>query len=351
MLGHELRNPLAPMTNAIAVMERAATDSDIFDAARSVLDRQLKQMKRLVDDLLDVGRITAGKIRLEKKPVLVRDALAQAVEAVAPTVQEKDHSLTVDAGGQDLWVVGDRARLAQVITNLLGNAAKYTPPRGQLHVSLVADRNVIEIRVKDNGPGIPESLRANIFNLFVQGEQDVARSQGGLGLGLALVEQLVTLHGGDVAAYSNPEVRAGSEFVVRLPRIAAPPSNKRRAENQRKRILVVDDNHDSADTLGMLVRSLGYEAEVVYDGDTALAAVIANVPDVVLLDLGLPTMDGYEVARRIEAEVVDPPELVAISGYGQDSDREATFRAGFHAHLSKPVSVDDLAGVLKRLFS
>jgi CheY-like chemotaxis protein len=210
---------------------------------------------------------------------------------------------------------------------------------------------VVEIRVKDNGPGIPESLRANIFNLFVQGEQDVARSQGGLGLGLALVEQLVTLHGGDVAAYSNPEVRPGSEFVVRLPRIGEPPSMKRRAENERKRILVVDDNHDSADTLGMLVRSLGYEAEVVYDGDTALAAVIANVPDVVLLDLGLPTINGYEVAKRIEAEVVDPPELVAISGYGQDSDREATFRAGFHAHLSKPVSVDDLAGVLKRLFS
>jgi CheY-like chemotaxis protein len=338
------------MANAVALMRRYELEPRIA-IARDVIDRQLKQMSHLVDDLLDVSRITSGKIHLETKPVQLDGVIAQAVEAVETLVNNRSHQLTVDLGDSEIWVAGDRVRLVQIVTNLLNNAAKFTQRNGRISVTLRVVGDRVEIRVKDNGPGIAEELRTDIFKPFFQGAQDVSRSDGGLGLGLALTRQLAALHGGDVAAYSKGRAGEGSEFVVRLPMIAAPAEAKPKSADAPKKILVVDDNRDSADTMCLLLQTLGYEARSVYNGNAALATVISGAPDVVLLDIGLPEMSGLEVAQRIRAELIDPPKLVAVSGYGQTNDREATFKAGFYAHLSKPVDMEELAHLLKRIFS
>jgi PAS domain S-box-containing protein len=354
MLGHELRNPLAPISNALALMRREKLESRTLRLAHETIARQLKQMVRLVDDLLDIGRITSGKIRLEAKPVDLKEVVAEAVEATAPGAEDKSQELKIELDEAPLWVTGDRARLIQVLSNLLSNAIKFTPSRGHLRVRASRDGGRAVLAVRDDGPGIASRDIARIFNLFEQGEQDIARLQGGLGLGLSLVQQLVSLHGGDVAAFSRGVPGEGSEFVVRLP-LAAPPAVAERERldgaplDSRPLVLVVDDNQDSAHTMAELMAVLGCRASVRHDGPGALDAIKRLAPDLVLLDIGLPGLSGLQVAERVRAEVANPPPLIAVTGYGQERDRQLSFDAGFFAHLTKPVDADQLEDLLRRL--
>jgi PAS domain S-box-containing protein len=355
MLGHELRNPLAPIANALAVMEVAAPDSEHVRLARAVISRQVKQMTRLVDDLLDVGRISSGKIHLDMRPLKLADALADAMEAAEPLARARGHALAVKATDPDLWISGDRARIIQVIGNLLGNAIKFTPAGGQISASLARNKDRAELSIKDSGVGIPEPMLSDIFNPFVQGDQDAARSHGGLGLGLSLVHQIVALHGGHVSVYSSTQWARGSEFVVSFPAVAPAPAETADAAPAKctggHKVLVVDDNQDAANTMAAVLEATGYRVHVVYDGLAALAAVEAFAPDAVLLDIGLPGLSGVQVAERLRAEMDQPPRLVAVTGYGTDADRLASERAGFAAHLTKPVDLGELTALLERLFA
>lgn len=351
MLGHELRNPLAPISNAMALLAREKTASRLVEKTRDIVSRQLRQLTRLVDDLLDVSRITSGKIHLEAKPVRLRNVIEQAVEAVRPLCEAKSQAFNVDMEAVDPWVIGDHARIVQIVSNLLANAAKFTPPDGHVDLRLSQRGMAVEIAVRDDGPGIPEKDQQRIFDLFVQGEQDLARSKGGLGLGLSLVQQLVTLQGGTVSAFSTGKPGEGAEFVVQFPSVAAPHiANVQDLPGKRRsRILVVDDNQDAAETMHMLLEAFGYDASLAHDGEEALESIKAHAPDVVLLDIGLPGLSGIEVARRVKTEVLKQPALIAVTGYGQERDREASYDAGFIAHLTKPVDVDKLSSLLQRL--
>ena len=353
MLGHELRNPLAPISNALSVLGMENPAPEQLRRMHDIIGRQVRQMSRLIDDLLDVSRIISGKVQLKVEPVALRDAANSALESVAPLMQQKSHTLTLELAAEP-WVSGDHARLVQIMVNLLTNAAKFTPNGGQIALRIGRNDSLAEISVVDNGPGIPAALLPNIFKLFFQGEQDVSRTHGGLGLGLSLVRELVKLHGGEISVFSAAEIRPGSEFVVQLPVIAPPAEStsllRTPAAGGGQRILVVDDNRDAANTMGLLLEVLGYVVEVIYDGGGVLASIRERRPDLVLLDIGLPGASGLEVARRVAAEIEDPPPLVAVSGYGQDKDRAASLEAGFRAHLTKPVTLSDLTELLAGLF-
>ena len=353
MLGHELRNPLAPISNALELLKREKTESAAVVHTRDIIGRQLRQMTRLVDDLLDVGRITSGKIQLENKPVRLRDAIAEAIEAVRPLIDGKSQTLHLHLQTQDAdpWIAGDSARVIQIVSNLVHNAAKFTGNGGNIHLSLSRTAADADISVRDDGPGIPPQDLQRIFDLFVQGEQNLARTQGGLGLGLSLVQQLTTLHGGRVSAFSTGRPGEGSEFVVQFPTTQAPVAMLEAQPRPvgEQRVLVVDDNVDAAETMAMLLEALGYRSSVVHGGLAAIEAVKAQGPDAVLLDIGLPDLSGLEVARRVRAEMVNPPPLIAVTGYGQASDRDTSLEAGFRAHLTKPVDVDKLSALLERL--
>jgi PAS domain S-box-containing protein len=351
MLGHELRNPLAPISNALELLKREKTESAVIAHGRDIIGRQLRQMTRLVDDLLDVGRITSGKIHLESKPVRLRDAIAEAAEAVRPLIDSKSQALHLHCGQDDPWISGDRARIIQIVSNLIHNAAKFTHNGGNIHVSLSQVGEDADISVRDDGPGIPPKDLQRIFDLFVQGEQNMARTQGGLGLGLSLVQQLTALHEGRVSAFSTGRAGEGSEFVVQF-RTTQPPVTTLEAQPRpvgEQCVLVVDDNVDAAETMALLLDALGYKASVAHGGLSAIEAVKAQDPDVVLLDIGLPDLSGYEVAKRLRAEMINPPPLIAITGYGQASDRETSLEAGFRAHLTKPVDIDKLTALLEQL--
>lgn len=351
MLGHELRNPLAPISNALELLKREKTESAVIAHTRDIIGRQLRQMTRLVDDLLDVGRITSGKIHLESKPVRLREAIAEAAEAVRPLIESKSQTLHLHYQEADPWISGDRARLIQIVSNLIHNAAKFTHNSGNVHVSLSQVGEDADISVRDDGPGIPPKDLQRIFDLFVQGEQNMARTQGGLGLGLSLVQQLTTLHGGRVSAFSTGRPGEGSEFVVQF-QTTQPPIATLEAEPRpvgEQRVLVVDDNVDAAETMALLLEALGYKSSVAHGGLSAIEAVKAQDPDVVLLDIGLPDLNGHEVAKRLRAEMINPPPLIAITGYGQASDRDTSLEAGFRAHLTKPVDVDKLTALLEQL--
>jgi PAS domain S-box-containing protein len=352
MLGHELRNPLAPIVNALAILDSGKAQAEHLQLARSVISRQVAQMTRLVDDLLDVGRITSGKITLELHPVDLAGVVADAVEAIEPLARAKGHQVRVEGLDCDAWANADRARIIQVVGNLLANAVKFTPPGGLITVTLRRSRERVEISIRDSGIGIAEHMLTDIFRPFVQGDQDVARSQGGLGLGLSLVQQIMQLHGGDVAAFSTTLNSQGSEFVVGLPAIAAVPDSAAAdasTPNVPRDLLLVDDNQDAAHTLRIALEMLGYRVTVAHDGLTALAAAERHKPDAMLLDLGLPGLSGIEVAKRIRAAEGHQPRLVALTGYGTDEDRSATAEAGFDAHLTKPVSVDELIRLIECL--
>ncbi len=352
MLGHELRNPLAPISNAVALLERESEPTQIMRSTREIIGRQLKQLTRLVDDLLDVGRITSGRIHLESQAVRLRDVVRDAAEVVRPLAEQLGHRLDVHHDDVDPWVHGDSARLIQVVSNLLHNAAKFTPRSGNILVKISVTGSNAEILVKDNGRGVPPRDLQHIFDLFVQGQQDSARSFGGLGLGLSLVQQLVTLHGGNVSAFSTGREGDGAEFLVQLPTVAAPPlvaEHQAASDGGHAAILVADDNQDSANTLALLLDSLGYQTLVVYSGCDAIEAIKAQSFAAVLLDLGMPDVDGMQVAKEIRRLLNHPPPLIAVTGYGQESDRSASKAVGFMDHLTKPVEVEHLRLLLEGL--
>lgn len=353
MLGHELRNPLAPIANALALLDRSPMENNSIRKTHDLIGRQVKQLTRLVDDLLDVGRISSGKVQLVLKMIELSDVIDEAVEASQSMLRDKSHTLSKFVR-EKVWVSGDRARLVQVVCNILNNAAKFTPSGGQIKISLQRSRQMAELVVQDNGQGISDEDLPRIFDLFSQGDQDMARTMGGLGLGLSLVQQLVTLHGGEVCAYSRGIPGAGTEMVIHLPCVLPIEDVKKEITGPLRRandksILVVDDNRDAADTLGMLVESMGYDVTVAYDGLKAIELVNQKNFSTLLLDLGLPGLSGLQVAQRLAATMKQPPHLIAVTGYDQEEDRNLTFKNGFYAHLSKPLNIEQLEDVLNRL--
>ncbi|HZL20011.1 MAG TPA: ATP-binding protein [Polyangia bacterium] len=355
MLGHELRNPLAPIVTALHLMRLRGDDRTLKE--RAVIERQVSHLTRLVDDLLDVSRITRGKIELKTKTIELSEAVARAIEMASPIVEQRQHRLTLNVPPHGLALRADPVRLAQVIANLLTNAAKYTEGKGTIAVGAAHEDGQVVLRVRDSGIGIAPAMLPRVFDLFAQEWQASDRSHGGLGLGLSIVRSLVNLHGGTVTAHSAGLGR-GSEFVVRLP--AAPeeraavaptagPAATRTATTARK-ILVVEDNEDVAETLTELLEQLGHVVRVAHDGPAALQIPDTFIPDLALLDIGLPVMDGYELARRVrERRELRDVVLVALSGYGQESDRERSRQAGFVAHLVKPVDPDHLKQIIDEL--
>jgi CheY-like chemotaxis protein/nitrogen-specific signal transduction histidine kinase len=344
MLGHELRNPLAPILTALQLMRLRG--NNIFEKERAVIDRQVKHVVRLVDDLLEVSRITRAKISLDRAPVDVAEVIATAVELSSPLLERRMHHVSIDVE-PDLVVEGDATRLAQVFTNLLTNAAKYTQSGGSISISATRRAKAVRVAVRDTGMGIRPELLPVVFDLFVQGRQAVDRSEGGLGLGLAIVKSLVALHGGTVEARSDGLGR-GSEFVVDLPassasaeiRRPAIESSERAVEPSGRRILVVDDNEDAASMLAEALHERGHSVKVAHDGPQALELLQTFAPEIAFLDIGLPVMDGYELARRIrDQRRLAGVRLVSITGYGQPSDRARATEAGFDIHLVKPVDL------------
>jgi signal transduction histidine kinase/DNA-binding response OmpR family regulator len=348
MLAHELRNPLAPIRSATEVLGHGSPDPARVRWAYGVIDRQVTQLVRLVDDLLDVSRITLGKIRLASEVVELAATVAQAVEAVRPLIDKFGHRLSVGELPA-AYVRGDPTRLIQVFANLLNNAAKYTDPGGSVTVTaaLVGAADRVEVRVRDTGVGISADLLPAVFDLFTQASRSLDRSQGGLGVGLTLVRRLVEMHGGAVTAASDGPGR-GSEFVVTLPVTADRPADRLTAVAAGPRgplkVLVIDDNVDAAESLADLIAMLGHAPRVAHDGPAGIAAAAAFRPDVVLLDIGLPGMDGYEVARRLRADAA-AAVLVAVSGYGREEDRAAGRAAGFAHHFVKPIDFGTLQAV------
>ncbi|MDC3962445.1 response regulator [Polyangium jinanense] len=358
MLGHELRNPLAPITTALHLMRMRIGDAGARE--RAVIERQVKHLTQLVDDLLDVSRITRGKVELKKERIEIAEVVAKAIEMASPLLEQRRHHLTVEVPSRGLLVDGDGTRLAQVMSNLLTNSAKYTESGGQIAVEAERRERDIEIRVRDNGIGIAPDVLPTVFEFFVQDRQALDRAQGGLGLGLAIVRNLVTMHGGTVSARSEGKGR-GSEFTVRLPAaagLAEVEAARARVRAPMKaqgggghRVLVVDDNEDAAALLAESLGSLGYQTRVASDGPSALRVAEKFRPDIALLDIGLPVMDGYELAHRLrERPELTRLRLIAVTGYGQESDRSLSREAGFDAHLVKPVQFDRLAGLFEEMF-
>lgn len=354
ILGHELRNPLAPIRHAMKIFHlKGLTDPDLR-WGQEVIGRQIDQMTRMVDDLLDVSRITLGKLTLQKETVDVGTILATALETIRPLVETKRQELIVDAPVDHLCLLGDRLRLSQMLINLLTNAAKYTDRGGKIWLTVRRRHQTLEIRVRDNGTGISAALLPHIFDPFTQEDRASERSHGGLGIGLALVRKLVDLHDGRVEGCSDGPGK-GSEFVITLPLVDAPaataPASPEEPSAQSgtecRSILVVDDNQDSANSLGMLLRLSGHKVQTAYDGPSALAAARENTPEVILLDIGLPGMNGLEVARQVREDAhLKHVVLVALTGYGQEEDRQRTQSAGFNAHLVKPVELEQLKKIL-----
>jgi PAS domain S-box-containing protein len=352
LLGHELRNPLAPILTALELMR--LRDPGALCEERAVIERQVEHVVRLVDDLLDVSRITRGVVSLERRGVDLAQVIERAIELASPLVEQRAHRLTAEIH-PGLIVDGDPLRLSQVFANLLTNAAKYTPPEGAITITGRREGGRALVSVRDTGIGIRASMLPRVFDQFVQERQELDRSEGGLGLGLSIVRSLVELHGGAVEARSEGPGR-GSEFRVSLPlsdaREAPAPAGQRSAEvagPDALRVLVVDDNEDAAALIGRALTLRGHIIEVAHDGPSALRIVEAFAPDLALLDIGLPAMDGYELARRLRAmPALADVRLVAVTGYGQSQDREASARAGFHEHVVKPVTLAALEQVLSR---
>jgi signal transduction histidine kinase/ActR/RegA family two-component response regulator len=356
MLSHELRNPLAPIRNAAHILGLKQPLDDEVQWIREVIERQIQQLNRMVDDLLDVSRITQGKFKLETQPVQLATVIAGALESSETIITSRHHHLDVDCPNEALWVRGDLSRLIQVVANLLNNAAKYTEVGGKIWLSAKRAGNEAVITVRDSGIGITPTLLAHVFEPFIQEDRLPDRANGGLGIGLALVRSLVDLHGGRVQAFSAGRGQ-GSEFVVHLPLMidapTAPPDATSPSDAKpalRRRILVVDDSVDSADVLAKVLRFMGHDVRTAYDGLSALETARSNVPDVVMLDIGMPRMDGFDVARQMRKDpALKDLYLVALTGYGQNEDRRQSQESGFDAHLVKPVLLDHLRAALENL--
>jgi PAS domain S-box-containing protein len=340
VLAHELRNPLAPIRNVLQILRLRAPEDPELLWARDVIGRQVDQLTRLVDDLLDVSRISRGKIKLQIAPVDLGTVLAGAVETSRPLIDARLHRLALQLPERPVWVQGDLVRLTQVVANLLNNAAKYQEVGGYVEATLVREGGEAVIRVKDQGIGIDPDLLPAVFDMFAQVERPTGAAQDGLGIGLSLARSLVEMHGGTIHAVSGA---GGSEFVVRIPCMPAEPPLKRPAPDPapseptpRFQVLVVDDNADAAESLATLLRHAGHEVSVAHDGPTALSIASRDRPRVVLLDIGLPGMDGYEVCRELRRTGHENALIVALTGYGQEEDRQRSRRAGFDGHLVKP---------------
>jgi PAS domain S-box-containing protein len=348
LLAHELRNPLAPIRTGLELMRLAGDDRSVIEEVRLTLDRQSQQMVRLIDDLLDVSRITRGTVELRKSRVELARVVESAVETARPVIEELGHELSIQLPKRPVVLEADPTRLAQVISNLLNNAAKYMDRGGKIDLRAEQQGGSVVIGVKDCGIGIPAKMLERIFDMFTQVDGSLARSHGGLGIGLTLVRRLVEMHGGSVEARSAGAGR-GSEFIVRLPivqgllREPAESNDESIASRGKRRILVVDDNENGAQMLGMLLKALGNEVRTVYDGMAALAMAEQFRPDVVLLDIGMPKLDGYETARRIRGQAWGKEViLAALTGWGQEEDKRRTREAGFNHHFVKPIEPDIL---------
>jgi PAS domain S-box-containing protein len=350
-LAHELRNPLAPIRNSIHILRLAGGSDPAVQQVREMMERQVNHMVRLVDDLMEVSRITRGKLELRKERVELASVIRAAVETSQPLIESAGHQLAVAIPPEPLTLDADPVRLAQVISNLLNNAAKYTKGAAQIWLTVRREDGEVVVSVRDTGIGISADMLPCVFEMFTQIADTHRRSQGGLGIGLTLVRSLVQMHGGQVTA-SSPGLGKGSEFVVRLPLASgeladAAPAPKKPAALVPHRVLVVDDNRDAADSLGVLLKCLGAEVEVVHDGPAALQALETFQPAAVLLDIGMPGMDGYEVARRIRQQpAFQDLTIIAMTGWGQESDRRRSHAAGFNHHLIKPANIDALRAVM-----
>ena len=353
MLGHELRNPLAPIVTALQLLRLRGNDPAQHE--HTIIERQVQHLTTLVDDLLDISRITQGKIELKRERIEMSSVVSRAIELASPLLEQRRHTLVVDVPEHGLPVLVDATRFAQVISNLLGNAAKYTEAGGEIVISAASSASGVTLSVVDNGIGIDEHTLPRIFEIFMQERQASDRAQGGLGLGLAIVRSLVELHGGTVSA-SSAGCGAGSSFTIQLPVPASheqgvhtplPPTSRHLAHGSVRRVLVVDDNGDAAELLARVMDQLGCETRTAHDGPSALALIESFRPELALLDIGLPVMDGYELARHLrQRSDAEPIRLVAVTGYGQKSDVERAFAAGFDEHLTKPVKLELLEALL-----
>ena len=354
-LAHELRNPLAPMSNMLEVLKRADGDGAVLQRAHETIERQLGQMVRLVDDLLDLNRITHDRLELRRSEVELSSVIQQAVEVARPLIDAAGHELTIDLPDEPVYLNADRTRLAQVFGNLLNNSSKYTKAPGAILLSAKRIDDEVVVKVKDNGAGIPADKLESIFDMFMQLDRTSERSQGGLGIGLTLVKRLVEMHGGSIESRSGGE-GMGSEFVVRLPVLGSAAGSEEigtwmpRVMPAQRRVLIVDDNRDSADSLAMLMQITNNEAYLAHDGEEAVAAVEKHRPEVVLLDIGLPKFDGHEVCRRVRKEPWGKDiVIIALTGWGQEDDRRKSQEAGFDGHLVKPVDYEKLLELLGSL--
>ncbi len=351
MLGHELRNPLMPIGIAMRRIRGVAERDPAVQEAREVVERQVKHLAHLLDDLLDVSRLTRGKIELRKETVALQTVVAEAIEATRGFIDDRTHVVSVSLPDAPLWFEADPTRITQVAGNLLENAAKYTPRGGEISVTGYRERDEVVLSVHDNGIGIPPEMLRQVFDLFAQAEQPLARPEGGLGVGLTLARRLIELHGGTIIGQSEGPGR-GSEFVVRLP-VGVPVGPGGRDDDPRVavqacHILIVEDDDNVRKALHRILQLDGHRVQVARDGPEGVELALATAPDVAFIDIGLPRLDGYEVARRIRDALGKPVLLVALTGYGQEQDHRRSSEAGFDAHLVKPVSYDDLTRLLDR---
>jgi signal transduction histidine kinase/ActR/RegA family two-component response regulator len=356
MLGHELRNPLAPIRAASDLLRLPSLGRDKIQQTSEIISRQVQHMTGLIDDLLDLSRVSRGLVTLDETLLDARQIVGNAVEQVRPLLDARRHRVTIQTPHDAAFVHGDQKRLVQIVANVLNNAAKYTPEGGEITVALDLDADSVRFTVSDNGIGIAPPMLDHVFDMFAQAERSSDRSQGGLGIGLALVKNLVTLHRGQVAAFSEG-IGKGSRFTVTLPRAAAPAGDTVStldgmgpADAHGLRLLIVDDNADAGQMLGLCLEAAGYQATVVQSAHAALESAGAHAPDAGLLDIGLPDMDGNELARRLrQMPHMASATLIAITGYGQEADRAKTAAAGFDHHFVKPVDMEALLGVLARV--
>ncbi len=353
-LAHELRNPLAPIRNAVQIMRLHGTQDPMLVRAREIIERQVSQMARLIDDLVDVSRIHRGRVELRRQQMSVSEVIQHAIETCTPFVNARGHVLSVSLPTRDIQFDADPTRVEQIVANLLNNAAKYTEPGGRIGITAGTDADSVVIRVRDTGVGIAPDMLEHVFDMFTQADRSLDRSQGGLGIGLTLVRHLVELHGGTVTA-SSPGLGRGSEFTVRFPAATGDSFAARenvteasaRSAAGTKRVLIVEDNADSRETLHDLLRLWGHCVEVAEDGAEGVRKAIASQPEVAIVDIGLPGISGYDVAQEVRKNS-DPQRifLIALTGYGQPEDRRRALEAGFDAHLLKPVDLDKLSRLL-----
>ncbi|HET9109030.1 MAG TPA: PAS domain S-box protein [Steroidobacteraceae bacterium] len=356
-LAHELRNPLAPICAAAQLLKSAKSLAPELRAATAILDRQARQMTHLVDDLLDMSRITSGRIRLHPEPLDLTALLRTVIETYRQSVEMGRHQVVLSTPSEPVHVNGDGIRLTQVLSNILHNAVKYTPPGGRIDIALRAEADQALVSVRDNGMGIPPEMLEHIFEPFAQLDRSFERPDGGLGIGLTLARKLIELHQGRIEARSAGRGQ-GTEFLIHLPAVTGMPRKRAGAPEKRaefsgsRRVLIADDNHDAGISLSMLLQSMGHDTRVVHDGIEALEEAELFHPDVVLLDIGMPRLDGYETARRIAARPwATGTQIIAVTGWGQETDRQRAKAAGFHRHLVKPVDVVALQEVMSDEFA